>query len=160
MSKHLLYWRNWDFIKSCHMKLVFLRIQWRDSVYVVDRYFFISGNFCFSFVFGYRNVTTTYMFIIVEYIKTHTVVLWFAVYSVRVLARRKHHGRFGAKVLIVSLRVHVHNAMFIIVRVADSRFSHGRRQWPCKSVQWAKPWLTFCWYNLLWCIACVAGAWK
>ena len=89
------------------------------------------------------------MFIIVEHIKTHTVVLWFAVYSVRVLARRKHHGGFGAKVSIVSLRAYVHNATFIIARAADSRFSHGRRQLPFKSVQWAKPLLMFCWCNLL-----------
>ena len=41
------------------------------------------------------------MFIIVEDIKTQTVVLWFAVYSVKVLARRKHHRDFGAKVSIV-----------------------------------------------------------
>ena len=49
---------------------------------------------------------------------------------------------------IVSLRAHVHNAMFIIARAADSRFSHGRRQLPFKSVQWAKPLLTLSVFSL------------
>ena len=45
-----------------------------------------------------------YMLVIVEYIKTHIVVLWFAVYSVSILARRRHHGCFRARVSIVGLR--------------------------------------------------------
>ena len=126
----------------------------------------MPGNFCFSFVFGYRNVywcswnkrkikitwdkklTTTYMLIIVEYIKTHNVVLWFAVYSVRVLARRRHHGRFRAKALIVGLWANLRNAMFIRESAADSRFSHGRRQVFVKSAPCAKPSLSFCWCNI------------
>ena len=83
------------------------------------------------------------MLIIVEYIKTHNVVLRFAVYSVRELARR-HHGCFCAKVSIVGLWANLRNAMFIRESAADSLFSHGHHQVLVKSAPCAKPSPTFC----------------
>ena len=74
-----------------------------------------------------KKLTTTYMFIIVEYIKTHTVVIC------RFLSKdiwRRHHGCFRAKVLIVGLT----KGQFALCNVHQSKcsdlslFSHGRCQ--------------------------------
>ena len=72
--------------------------------------------------FEWRD-TENQQLIIVEYIKTHTVVLWawFAVYSVRILAGRRHHGCFRAEVSIVGLRsICVIQYMFIRANAVDS----------------------------------------
>ena len=61
------------------------------------------------------------MLIITEYIKTHTVVLWFAIYSVRILARTRHHGCFDpCKGVDWWTWANLHYPMFIRARAADS----------------------------------------
>ena len=77
------------------------RFQWRDSVI---------------------DLKMPYMSITVQYIKTHTVVLWFAVYSVRILVRRRHHGCLCTTVSIVLLKpICVMQCMFVRASAADSR---------------------------------------
>ena len=83
------------------------------------------------------------MSIIIQYIKTHTVVLWFSVYSVRILARRRHHGCFFAK---------LYNAMDACSSEQVhglSLFSRGCCQVLLKSAQCAMPSLTFCRCNCI-----------
>ena len=81
-----------------------------------------ASNFRFQWKDSVIDLKMPYMSISVQYIKTHTVVLWFAVYSVRILVRRRQHGCLCTTVSIVLLKpICVMQWMFVRASAADSR---------------------------------------
>ena len=76
-----------------------------------------------SFMPKYGSVSSTFATcsIFSLTVKTHIVVLWFAVYSVRILVRRRHHECFRARVSSVGSRPILCNALFIRASAEDSR---------------------------------------